>query len=74
MNDGERLAPVTLAREEPVAELVLRLRLADTLGLKPCDHLRLSVLYGKAGNKAGVDHYTRGNISESDICDVGNSR
>ncbi len=66
MNDGERLTPVTLTRKEPVAKLVLRLRLADALLFEPLDHRLARIIDGKPRKEAGRYHHTR--------CDVGERR
>ena len=70
----ERLAPVALAREEPVAQLVLRLRLADALFLKPLDHRRTRVLDGEPVQEARVHHHASRNVGKGRITRVGNAR
>ena len=42
-DDREGLAPIALAREEPVAQLVVDRALAPTAGVEPLDHHRLRV-------------------------------
>ena len=63
--DGERLAPVALARKEPVAELVLRLRLSDALFLEPLDHRRPRRLDGKPVQETGIDHHAGRDVGKS---------
>ena len=46
-NDGERLAPVTLAAEEPVAEFVVDGLFAEALGFEPGGDLRLASGVGR---------------------------
>src|SRR5690606_14623872 len=53
--DRERLAPVALPREEPVAELVVDLAAAFAVRLEPVDHLRLRVGDGAAVEEPAVD-------------------
>ena len=59
VDDRERLAPVALAREKPVAKLVLGLRFAYALFLEVSNHLLLGFLDRKAIDKAGIDHHAR---------------
>ena len=66
----ERLAPVALAREEPVAELVLRLRLAYALFLKPRNHLLARVIHRKPGDEARRHHDASRNVGESRLAHV----
>ncbi len=49
------LAPVTLAGEQPVAQLVLDASLAFGIGFQPVDHLGLGFSGRKAVEEAGVD-------------------
>ena len=53
--DGERLAPVTLARKEPVAELVVDGSLADMVCLEPFDHFLFAIGHVEAIEEAGID-------------------
>ena len=53
---GEGLAPVALAAEEPVAQLVVHLAGAVVLLFQPGDHLRLGLGHGEAVEVLGVDH------------------
>ena len=46
-HNRKRFAPVTLAREQPVAEFVLDAALAFCVGLQPVDHLRLGFRGGE---------------------------
>ena len=71
VDDGERLAPVALAREEPVAELVLRLRLADALLDEPLDHRLARVVHGHPGEEAGGHHDAGGDVGERRVAGVG---
>ena len=58
-DDRERFAPVTLAGEEPVAELVLDAALAFAVGFEPVDHLRLGLRGGQAVEEAGPNGLAR---------------
>ena len=72
VNHRERLAPVALTREEPVAELVLRLRLADLVLLQPFDHRLARVVDRESGEEPGRDHHARRNVRERCVLRVGN--
>ena len=54
-DDGKRLAPIALAGEEPVAQLVLDAARAELLFLQPVDHLRLGLGGGQAVEETGID-------------------
>ena len=56
VHHGDGLAPVPLAGEDPVAELIVDLVLADALLLQPLDHGGDGVLDGHAVEEVGVDH------------------
>ena len=62
---GERLAPIALTREEPVAQLVLRLGASDALLLKPLDHRLAGRIHAHAVQESGVDHHARRDVRES---------
>ena len=72
-DDRKRLAPVTLAGEEPVAQLVLDAALAEAVRLQPVDHLRLGFGGGQAVEEAGVDGDAVGSqlqsLQRAFICD-----
>ncbi len=55
VHDRERLAPVALAREQPVAQLVLDGAGADAVGLEPCDDGLLGVGHVEAVQVVAVD-------------------
>ena len=74
VNHRERLAPVALAREEPVAELVLRLRLADAPFLEPLDHRWARVLYGESVEEARVHHHAGRDVGKRLAAGVGDAR
>ena len=57
MDYGDRLAPVALAGEDPVAQLVVDLRAAEALLLEPLGHGRDGGLDAHAVQEAGVHHY-----------------
>src|SRR5690606_6839923 len=61
-HDGERLAPVALAAEQPVAQLVVYRGLADLLLLQLCNDGLLAFVTAHAVEAAGVDHL-------ADICE-----
>ena len=54
MHNRNRLAPVPLPREQPVAQLVLHRRLAEALRFEPCGDLLLGFGRRQAGDEAGV--------------------
>ena len=64
VDDRERLAPVALAGEEPVAQLVLRLGLPDALLGEPLDHRLARVVDREAGKEARRDHDARRNVGK----------
>ena len=74
VNDRERLAPVALTREEPVAELVLRLGLADALGFQPFDHLLLRILHRKPCDEPAVHHHAIRNIGIGHLASIWHTR
>ena len=55
MHDRNRLAPVPLPREQPVAQLVLHRRFAEALFFEPRGDLLLGFGRRKAGDEAAVD-------------------
>ena len=55
VHHGDGLAPVPLAGEDPVAQLVVDLGRADALLLQPLDHGGDGVLHGLAVEEVGVD-------------------
>jgi hypothetical protein len=55
VDDGERLAPVALAAEQPVAQLVVHLRAAQPLLLQPGGDLLLGGRRGQAVEQRRVD-------------------
>ena len=55
-DDGEGFAPVALAAEEPVAELVVHLALAVAFFLEPGSHLLLGFRHAQAVEVLGVHH------------------
>jgi len=59
-DDGEWFAPVTLAREEPVAELVVDRGLADALRSEVGGDAFLGIVPIKAGMRTGVDQLAIG--------------
>ena len=71
MDHGERLAPVALAAEEPVAQLVLRLGLAHALLHEPVDHLHARLVHGEARDEARGHHHTRRDVRERGVARVG---
>ena len=56
MHERDRLAPVALAREHPVAELEIDLFPADALLLKVGDHGRNGLAHLQAVQETGIDH------------------
>ena len=58
VDDGNGLAPITLAGEHPVPELIVRLGLADALLLQPFGNDGNGLLHRQAIQEAGVDHDT----------------
>src|SRR5579884_273331 len=54
-NDGERLAPVTLTRKEPVAQLVIDRAFAEAALLEPGNHLRARFSAGQAIDDGRID-------------------
>ena len=64
MNDGDRLAPVTLTGEYPVAKLEILFSLAYTLLGKPLSDGLFSLSYTFAIKKTGVYESSRLNISK----------
>ena len=56
VHQGDGLAPVALTGEDPVAQLVVDLLVAQAALLQPCGHGGDSLLDGHAVQEAGVDH------------------
>ena len=71
LDHGDRLAPVALTAEHPVAELVVDLIPALAVGFQPLDHLFLGVGDRQAVEEAGVDQRTGGHVGEGSLVEVG---
>ena len=71
LDHGDRLAPVALTAEHPVAELVVDLIPALAVGFQPLDHLFLGVGDRQAVEEAGIDQRTGGHIGEGSLVEVG---
>ncbi len=56
-DDGERLAPIALTREEPVAQAIVHGPLADALLLQPRGDLALGVRHGQAVDQRRVHQH-----------------
>ena len=70
MNDRDRFAPVSLAGEDPVAQLVIDLCLTDALFGEEFDHLGLCVLHAQTVNEAGIDKNTCLAVGKGFLLDV----
>ena len=70
VNDRDRLAPVTLTREHPVAELVVDLRVTLAVFGEPADDLFLSLVDRKAVEHSGIDHCARRAVGEGFLLNV----
>ncbi len=69
-DDGDRLAPVPLAREDPVAQLVVDLGAPDALLCKEFRDFLFRLLHGQAVQDSGVDHGSRVAVRKSLLLDV----
>ena len=70
VDDGDRLAPVTLAGEDPVAELEVDLRLADVLLRQVFRDGLLGVGDAHAVKEAGIDHHAGGAVRKGRLLHV----
>ena len=70
LDHGDGFAPVALAAEHPVAQLVVDLILALAVAFQPLDHLFLGVGDGQAVEEAGVDQRAGGNVGEGSLVEV----
>ena len=70
VGNGDRLAPVTLPGEDPVAELIVDLGHALPGLLQPLLDLLLGLLHGQAVQESGVDHDAGLTVGESFLLNV----
>ena len=71
LDHGDGLAPVPLAGEDPVAQLVVHLIAALAVGFQPLDHLFLGIGHRQAVQEAGVDQRAGGNIGKGSLVQIG---
>ena len=71
LDHGDGLAPVALAAEHPVPQLVVDLAVAPAVFFQPGDHLFLGVVDGQAVQEAGVDQGAGGHVGEGLLVQVG---
>ncbi len=65
-----RLAPVALTAEHPVAQLEIRLTVPLAVRFQPGEHLLFRVLHGKSIEEPGIDKRTGGAVGERLFCHV----
>ena len=70
LHDGNGLAPVTLAGEHPVTQLIVDLGMTDPVLLQVLDHGFLGLFHGHAGHKAGIDHDAGGHVGKGGLLHV----
>ena len=70
IDHGDRLAPVALAAEHPVAQLEVDLLVALAVLLEPGVHLVLGILNGQAVQEVGVDERAGGHVGEGLLVEV----
>ena len=70
IDHGDRLTPVALAAEHPVAQLEVDLLVALAVLLEPGVHLVLGILNGQAVQEVGVDERAGGHVGEGLLVEV----